>query len=159
MQKTSNLIHHSKISVMNYIKKMKENNVNRFDKIHHLWKILYKQGIEVKIMYLILCTETLLRYNIYSWNIKIWDFQVVLEVKNLPANAGDIRDTVSILGSGRSPGVGHGNPLQYSFLENSMDRGDQWATVHRVAQSKIQLKQLSTYMCMISGISQGFPLT
>ena len=43
-------------------------------------------------------------------------------VKNLPANAGDIRDTGSILGSGRSPGGGHGNPLQYSCMKNLMDR-------------------------------------
>ena len=43
-------------------------------------------------------------------------------VKNLPANAGDIRDTDSIPGLGRSPGGGHGNPLQYSCLENPMDR-------------------------------------
>ena len=49
--------------------------------------------------------------------------QVVLVVKNLPANAGDARDTGSIPGSGRSPRVGNGNPLQYSCLENSMDRG------------------------------------
>ena len=45
---------------------------------------------------------------------------MVLVVKNLPTNAGDIRDTDSILQSGRSPGGGHGNPLQYSCLENSM---------------------------------------
>ena len=44
-------------------------------------------------------------------------------VKNPPANAGDARDVVLILGSGRSPGGGHGNPFQYSCLENSMDRG------------------------------------
>ena len=48
---------------------------------------------------------------------------MVLVVKNLSANAGDIRDAVSILGLGRSPGGGHGNPLQYSCLENPMDRG------------------------------------
>ena len=48
-------------------------------------------------------------------------------VKNLSANAGGTRDTVSIPGSGRSPGVGNGNPLQYSYLENSMDRGAWWA--------------------------------
>ena len=46
-----------------------------------------------------------------------------LVVKNLSANAGDIRDAVLILGLGRSPGGGHGNPLQYSCLENPMDRG------------------------------------
>ena len=48
---------------------------------------------------------------------------MVLMVKNLSANTGDIRDAVSILGLGRSPGGGHGNPLQYSCLENPMDRG------------------------------------
>ena len=52
------------------------------------------------------------------------------------ANAGDIRDVGSILELGRSPGRGHGNPLQYSYLENSMDRGAQRATVHGVAKSQ-----------------------
>ena len=57
-------------------------------------------------------------------------------VKNLPADAraGDIGDTGSIPGLGRSPGEGNGNPLQYSFLENPMDRGAWWAAVHRVAK-------------------------
>ena len=50
------------------------------------------------------------------------------------ANAGDVRDTDSILGSGRSPGEGNGNPLQYSCLENLMDREVWWATVHEVAR-------------------------
>ena len=65
-------------------------------------------------------------------------------VKNLPANAGDIRDADSITGSGRSPGGGHNNPLQYSCLENPMDRGAWRATVHKVTKSWTQLKQLST---------------
>jgi len=56
-------------------------------------------------------------------------------VRNLPANAGDIKDLGSIPGLGRSPGGGHGNPLQYSCLENPMDRGDWWATVHRISKS------------------------
>ena len=58
-------------------------------------------------------------------------------VRNLPANAGDIRDTGSIPGSGRSPGEGNGNPFQYSCLENPMDRGA-WmvATVHGVTKSQ-----------------------
>ena len=56
-------------------------------------------------------------------------------VKNLPAKAGDVRDVGLIPGSGRSPGEGHGKPLQYSCLENPMDRGAWWATVHRVAKS------------------------
>ena len=58
--------------------------------------------------------------------------QVVLVVKNPPANAGDIRYAGSTPESGRSPGGGHGNPLQYSSLENPMDRGAWRATVHRV---------------------------
>jgi len=64
---------------------------------------------------------------------------VALVVKNLPANAGDIRDSGSIPESGRSPGGGHGNPLQYSCLENPMERGAWWATVHGVAKSQKQL--------------------
>ena len=59
--------------------------------------------------------------------------QMVLVVKNLPANARDIRDMNSIPGLGRPPGGGHGNPLQYSCLEKPMDRGAWWATVHRAA--------------------------
>ena len=58
-----------------------------------------------------------------------------LVVKKLPANAGDIRDTGSVPGSGRSPGAGHGNPLQFSCLENPIDRGTWRAAVHRVAES------------------------
>ena len=56
-------------------------------------------------------------------------------VKNLPVNAGDARDTDLIPGSGRSPGEENGYPLQYSCLENSMDRGICQATVHEVAKS------------------------
>ena len=61
-------------------------------------------------------------------------------VKNLPANAGDIRDTGLIPGLGRAPGEGNGNPLQYSFLENPVDRGTWQATVHMVTQSRTRLK-------------------
>ena len=68
----------------------------------------------------------------------------VLEVKNPPASAGDVSDMGSILGSGRSSGGGYSNPLQYSCLENLMDRGAWWATIHRVTQSQTQLKWLST---------------
>ena len=60
-------------------------------------------------------------------------------VKNPPANAGDIRDMSLIPGSGRSPGEGNGNLLQYSCLENSMDRGAWWVTVYRVAKSWTRL--------------------
>ena len=70
--------------------------------------------------------------------------QVVLVVKKLTVNAGDIRDTGSIPGSGRSPGGWHDSPLQYSCLENSMDRGTCRAIVHRVTKSQTRLKWLST---------------
>ena len=63
--------------------------------------------------------------------------QVELAVKNPPGNAGDLRGSMPGLmpGSGRSPGGGHGKPFQYSCLENLMDRGAWWATVHRVTKS------------------------
>ena len=70
-----------------------------------------------------------------------WAPQVSLVVKNPPANAGDGRDAGSIPGLGRSPGEGNGNPLQDSCLENSMNRGAWWATVHRVAKSWTWLSQ------------------
>ena len=70
----------------------------------------------------------------------LWASQVARVVKNLPANAGDVREAGSIPGLGRSPGGGNGNPLQYSCLENPMDRGALWATVHRVAKSQTRLK-------------------
>ena len=103
-----------------------------------------------------------------------WASQVALVVKNLLANAGNIRDLGSIPGSGRSPGGGHGNPLQYSCLENLMDRGAWQATVHKVAQSQTLLKWLSihaqkwnllmaientTYLCGIGDDWEGsFPM-
>ena len=60
-------------------------------------------------------------------------------VKNMPAIAGDVRDVGSIPGSGRPPGGGNDNPLQYSCLENPMDRGIWQATVHGVAKSRTHL--------------------
>ena len=74
-----------------------------------------------------------------------WGFPGGTVVKNLPANAGDIRDAGSIPGSGRSPGGGNGNPHQYSCLENPMDRGTWQDTIHGVAKSQAQLKQLSRH--------------
>ena len=70
---------------------------------------------------------------------------MALLVKNLPANAGDTRHVGSVPWSGRSPGRGHGNPLQYPSLENPMDRGAWWSMVHRVAKSQTWQKQLSTH--------------
>ena len=66
----------------------------------------------------------------------IWASQAALVIKNTPANAGDIKD------NGLIPGRGHGSPLQYSCLENPMDRETQWATVHRVTKTWTQLKQV-----------------
>ena len=76
--------------------------------------------------------------------------------RNLLVSAGNIRDMGSIPGLGRFPEVGHGNQLQFSCLENPMNRGAWWVTVHRFAKNWTQLKQLnmnvpffldSTYMC------------
>ena len=74
-------------------------------------------------------------------------------VKNPPPNVRDIRDAGSIPGLGRSPGGGNGYPLQYSCLENSMNRGVWRATVHRVAKSWIRLKQLRTHALIIDVFS------
>ena len=65
--------------------------------------------------------------------------EVVLVIKNLPANAGDIRDVGSIPRLGRSPGGEHSNSFQYSCLESPMGRGTWWATVHGVAKSQTPL--------------------
>ena len=69
--------------------------------------------------------------------------QVTLVVKNLPANAGE---DGAVPGLGRSPGERNGNPLQYSCLENPMDRGAWWVTVHGVAQSRDMTEQLNKNM-------------
>ena len=68
-------------------------------------------------------------------------------VKNPPANEGNVNDTVSIPGSGRSPAGGHGNPLHYTRLENPMDRGSWRATVHRVSESDTAKVTPSTAAC------------
>ena len=87
---------------------------------------------------------------VHSWT-GLSDFHfhwlVALVVKNQPASAGDIRELGSIPGAGRSPLEGHSNALQYSCLENSMNRGAWWSTAHRVAKSQTQLKQLSMHTC------------
>ena len=70
----------------------------------------------------------------------------MLAVKNLLANTGDVRDTGSIPGWVRSPGGEHGHPLQYSCLENPMDRAAWRATVHGVAKNQTGLKRLSTHV-------------
>ena len=66
----------------------------------------------------------------------IWAYLGALVVKNPPAKAGDVRDAGLIPGLGRCPGGGHGNPVQYSCVENPMDIGAWWATVQRVTKSQ-----------------------
>ena len=78
----------------------------------------------------------------HAFFLNIFNAKVVLVVKNPSANAGDIRAD-SIPGLEKSPGGGHGNPPQYSCLENSRDRGARRVIVHRVAKSQTRLKQLS----------------
>ena len=90
--------------------------------------------------------EYFLKEYIYICNMRA--SQVALMVENLPANAGNIRDAGSISESGRSPGGGHGNPLQYSCLENPMDRGAWRATVHRVTKNWTLLK--GAHICDIT---------
>ena len=69
-------------------------------------------------------------------------------VKNPPSNARDAEDRSPILGLGRSPGVGNGNPLQYSCLENSMDRGSRWATIHGTVKSQTRLSKRAHTQCI-----------
>ena len=112
------------------------------------------------------CREALFLYHIWEescrkalvqlWpDVQLWAnqpalrdrraLQVVLVVKNLPANAGGIRDTALIPGLGRSPGGGCGNPLQYSCLENPTDRSLAGYIVHSIAKSQAWLKRLGTH--------------
>ena len=86
-----------------------------------------------QVLYLL---HSLWRLFLMCFHCQLGAFQVTWVVKNMPANAGDTRDTGSIAGSVRSPGGEHGNPLQRSCMENPMERGAWRATVHRVAESE-----------------------
>ena len=112
------------------------------------------------------CTKTVPRWNDYSttedreFHLKLtsgvtWGFQVALVVRNPLASAGDMN---SIPMSGRSPGGGHGNPLQCSCLENSRDGGAWWAAIYGVTQSQARLKRLSSSSSSSSssGVTWGF---
>ena len=89
----------------------------------------------------ILAAFLLWELRLFNWiwlNIScIWGFPGGSVVKNLPINAGDAGDAGSILGSGRSPVRGNGSPLQYSRLENPLDRGAWWARVHGVGHKRV----------------------
>ena len=81
-------------------------------------------------------------------------YSVSAVVKNLPADSGDAGIVGSIPGSGRSPGVGSSNPLQHSCLENSMDRGVQRATVHRIPNSQTHTVSLGNFLCQLTPVIQ-----
>ena len=81
---------------------------------------------------------------------------MVLVVKKPLARARDIRDVSSTPDSGRSPGGGHGNPLQYSFLENPVDRGAWWATVYRVTKNQTQRGNLACTHTYFIKLDSGF---
>ena len=83
------------------------------------------------------------------WALSSWAFQVLLVVKGLPANVGDVRGPGSIPGLGRSPGEGNGNPLHNSCLENLMNRGAWRATVHGVAKSQTRLSDQHFLRCLV----------
>ena len=72
---------------------------------------------------------------------------MLLVIKNPPANTGEVRDMSSIPGSGRSPGGGHGHPLEFSCLENPMDRGA-WMTVYRVMKESAMI-EATWHVCMV----------
>ena len=86
-----------------------------------------------------------------------WVSQVALDVKTPLASAGDLRDTGSLPRLRRSPGGGHGKPLHYSSLDNPMNRGAWWATVHRVAKSWARLSDQHFYFSLWLKTSH-FPL-
>ena len=82
-------------------------------------------------------------HGIFQAKVLEWAMATAIAlVNNPPVSAGDVRDTSSVPRSGRSPGERHGNPLQYSFLKNPMDRGAWWTSVHRITKSQTRL---STY--------------
>ena len=74
--------------------------------------------------------------------------QVALVVKNPPANAGDVRDLGLIAGSGRAPGAGNGNPLEYSCLENPMDRGTWRSIVSPQGCTELNMTEVTQHTCI-----------
>ena len=93
------------------------------------------------------------------WYFKPPDFPDDSVVKKPPDNAGDAGDRSLIPGSGRSPGGGNGNPLQYSCLENPMERGAWWATIHGVVKSLTKLTlHFTLHILLCRALSHGFYL-
>ena len=98
--------------------------------------------LQVLAQYIVAKSQTQLKW-FSTAHIVWWSSQAALAVKNPLASTGDTRDSGSIPVLGRSPG--HGNPLQYSYLENLMDREAWQTTVHRIAESQAGLKRLNTH--------------
>ena len=111
-------------------------NIHLPDLIWQARRVNFKNWIQKYVVFR--CIKLYALKNVHNWLVMpAWRAsQVAPVVKNLPANAGDIRDSGLIPGLERSPGGGNGNPLQYSCLENPMDRGAWQATVYRVAKSR-----------------------
>ena len=105
--------------------------------VHACLKVCVPNIRSASVSYYTACISKTYMYRYkYSYKYRYrWTSQVVLVVKNPPTKAGDVRDTGSIPVLGRCPREGHGNPLQYSCLENSMNRGAWWATVHSITES------------------------
>ena len=108
----------------------------------HLGKPFYWAWIKSQVLRQVVCQEQWVKPLLLPSNSET---QAAVVVKNLPANARDVRNAGSVPGLRRSPGEGNGSPLQYSRLENPMDRGAWWATVHRVTKSWTRLKRLSMH--------------
>ena len=104
-----------------------------FRSMTHFFELIFVYGAR--------CDQLLLRFYLHRGIHVFWASQETQVAKNPPANAGD---GGLIPGSGRSPGGGHGSPLQYPCLENTMYRGAWWAKAHAVAKSRTWLKHLST---------------
>ena len=109
-------------------------NLQKSKGIAHKWNMTFSDFIII------------LKWNkVFKWACRLGLPQVALVVKNPPANAGDKRDVCLIPGLERSPGGGHGNLLQYSCLENPLNKGACQATAHRVTKSRRWLKWFSMH--------------
>ena len=110
-----------------------------------LWKYIFKGcSLVSKVLDILLSPNSLFYLMPHTYmmsHIHMRASQVALGTKNLPANAGDTGDPGSIPGSRRSPWVGNGDSLQYSCLENPVNREAWWAMVHRVTESQTQLSE------------------
>ena len=116
--------------------------------ILYIWPLLRESdGCELGLEQWSFCN--IYTYEIIMMYIITRAFQVVLEVKKTQLPKQEKWDMDSVPGSGRSPGAGHGNPLQYSCLENPKDRGAWWATVLKATKSQTWLKRHSTHAYQI----------